>query len=89
VVDRHVAVAILDTDHFEEINDSFGHGVGDEVLRRIARVVLASFTGDAKVGRYGCEEFMARSITSASKWIGLSSVPTAHSTGPRLRGGTG
>jgi len=48
---------MLDIDHFKSVNDTFGHGVGDEVIVYLADT-LRSFLGDMDVaGRFGGEEF--------------------------------
>jgi diguanylate cyclase (GGDEF)-like protein len=49
------SVAILDLDHFKQINDTYSHATGDEVLRRVAEV-LRSAPGHA--ARHGGEEFI-------------------------------
>ncbi|MFV0624527.1 diguanylate cyclase [Sphingomonas sp. ac-8] len=49
-------MAICDVDHFKAINDRFGHGVGDSVLKGIAASLQAAF-GEHLVARYGGEEF--------------------------------
>ena len=52
------SVVLCDVDHFKRINDTYGHPVGDEVLRVIAQR-LKDCTGEkGKVGRYGGEEFL-------------------------------
>ena len=51
-------VAILDVDHFKQINDTFGHPVGDRVLKQIVRSVEETIRVSDKVGRYGGEEFL-------------------------------
>ena len=53
-----VSVLMIDVDHFKAINDSHGHAVGDEVLRRIARQISESVRrpGDF-AARHGGEEF--------------------------------
>lgn len=53
-----LTVLLMDLDHFKWVNDSFGHATGDEVLRRVARLVERSCReGDLAV-RYGGEEFV-------------------------------
>lgn len=53
-----LCVAILDLDHFKEVNDKFGHIVGDQVLRRLAEFLQRWFRGEDVVARWGGEEFM-------------------------------
>ena len=50
-------VLMLDLDHFKNINDTWGHPVGDEVLRRIARVLPECIRTVDSAYRYGGEEF--------------------------------
>jgi diguanylate cyclase (GGDEF)-like protein len=50
------AVAMVDIDHFKAINDTYGHAVGDQVLRKVASRVEA-VGGGGKAFRYGGEEF--------------------------------
>ncbi len=52
-----ISVAMLDVDHFKKLNDNFGHSVGDEVLKNVARVIRDSVGDQGFVGRYGGEEF--------------------------------
>jgi diguanylate cyclase (GGDEF)-like protein len=52
------AVALIDVDWFKRINDSFGHPVGDEVLRSVAITMFANIREGDKIGRYGGEEFL-------------------------------
>lgn len=47
----------VDVDYFKAINDTFGHAVGDQVLREIAANLQAAFGEDGKVGRIGGDEF--------------------------------
>ena len=51
-------VMLGDLDHFKSVNDGYGHVVGDEVLREVARRLLASVRSYDFVGRYGGEEFL-------------------------------
>lgn len=54
---RSDCVAVLDLDHFKVVNDSFGHDVGDAVLRRFAAVVREMVRDRDLVARIGGEEF--------------------------------
>lgn len=52
-------IAVLgDLDHFKLVNDTYGHPVGDEVLREVGRRLLSSVRSYDFVGRYGGEEFL-------------------------------
>ena len=52
-----VVLAMLDIDHFKRINDTFGHGAGDAVLRQMAALLSARFRASDIVARFGGEEF--------------------------------
>ena len=52
-----LSVAMIDLDHFKEINDSHGHQAGDSVLRAVAQIVNQAVRVEDVVGRYGGEEF--------------------------------
>jgi diguanylate cyclase (GGDEF)-like protein len=52
------SVMLLDVDHFKRINDSHGHRLGDEVLRWLARQIMAQCRDTDFVARYGGEEFV-------------------------------
>lgn len=53
-----LSVAIVGVDQFKSINDSHGHGCGDEVLQRLATLLSQSFRGEDIVARWGGEEFL-------------------------------
>ncbi|HEX5267580.1 MAG TPA: sensor domain-containing diguanylate cyclase [Acidimicrobiales bacterium] len=52
------AVVIIDLDHFKDVNDRHGHGVGDETLRRLATFLQSRIRDQDEVARYGGEEFL-------------------------------
>lgn len=51
------ALMMLDIDHFKQINDQFGHGVGDEVLEALSYLLQINLRSIDILGRYGGEEF--------------------------------
>lgn len=55
---RSLCCAVVDIDHFKSLNDRYGHQVGDEVLRIVARAILVSVRGGDVVGRPGGDEFL-------------------------------
>jgi diguanylate cyclase (GGDEF)-like protein len=52
------AVMMLDLDHFKDINDSWGHGVGDQVIKKIGRAVTGLVTGENMLSRMSGDEFV-------------------------------
>jgi diguanylate cyclase (GGDEF)-like protein len=54
-----LALVIFDLDHFKQVNDRFGHAVGDDALRTVANVLLDQGRGGDAVARTGGEEFAA------------------------------
>jgi diguanylate cyclase (GGDEF)-like protein len=55
---RNVSVLMVDADHFKTINDTYGHPVGDVVLKRIASLLQLEARRTDVVARYGGEEFV-------------------------------
>ncbi len=53
-----LSIIMADIDHFKRINDTFGHAVGDEILRRFAELVSKNIKGRDTAARYGGEEFI-------------------------------
>src|SRR5581483_381903 len=69
------SLALLDLDHFKQINDTYGHGVGDDALAAFGTTVRAVLRASDFVGRHGGEEFVvllpeterAQALTVAEK----------------------
>lgn len=53
---QHYAIAMLDVDHFKKFNDTYGHDMGDQVLKMVGSKIRM-VRGGGKVYRYGGEEF--------------------------------
>ena len=58
LTDRAVSIAIVDLDYFKNINDKFGHDVGDLVLIKFAQAAKDSLSNNDIFGRYGGEEWL-------------------------------
>ncbi len=54
---EEVTLVMFDIDHFKQINDNFGHAVGDEAIRMVGRMLKACSRDVDVCGRYGGEEF--------------------------------
>lgn len=63
-VDTEVTAMVIDLDRFKEINDTFGHKVGDAVLIGTARHIKSAVRGSALVARVGGEEFVVVDLAS-------------------------
>jgi diguanylate cyclase len=55
---KQLSLALIDLDWFKRINDSYGHPIGDEVLRTFAISIFANIRSFDRFGRYGGEEFL-------------------------------
>lgn len=75
------SLAIIDIDHFKQINDQHGHLVGDQVLQAFARLMKSLVNVDHFIGRWGGEEFiilmadttLAQAMEHAQAWCQLIS----------------
>ncbi|MDE1157670.1 MAG: EAL domain-containing protein [Neorhizobium sp.] len=54
---QHVALLYLDLDGFKEVNDAYGHGTGDQLIRGVAAGLKALVGGNAQLARVGGDEF--------------------------------
>jgi len=56
---RPLTLALIDADHFKQINDQHGHAIGDAVLQQLAQLLRENTRGSDLLLRYGGEEFLA------------------------------
>jgi diguanylate cyclase (GGDEF)-like protein len=63
---RPLSVAMIDIDHFKKINDSYGHPMGDQVIRNLAWFLRQRLRKTDLIGRYGGEEFLVVLPTAAA-----------------------
>lgn len=86
-----IIVGILDVDHFKEINDSFGHQTGDDIIRQVSAVLQKTLRKNDLIGRLGGDEYIfflndiedKEVVTSIAKRIlcGLNKVQFAEGIG--------
>lgn len=70
-------LAVVDIDHFKQVNDRFGHLYGDEVLILVANLLRSSFRSHDRIFRFGGEEFVVL--------LRATSLATAHKAFNRFR----
>jgi diguanylate cyclase len=56
-LERNTTIALIDIDHFKNINDSYGHIVGDTVLKLMSDALVRKLRDSDLIGRYGGDEF--------------------------------
>lgn len=56
---KNISILFLDIDHFKKVNDTYGHGIGDLVLRTVAETITKSVRDGDIVARWGGEEIVA------------------------------
>lgn len=56
-IKKPLSVAMIDIDHFKQVNDTHGHAVGDHVILTLARLLKERLRNSDAIGRYGGEEF--------------------------------
>lgn len=57
-LNQPLAVAIMDLDHFKQVNDQYGHDLGDRVLQEMAGILQNTLRANDVITRYGGEEFV-------------------------------
>src|SRR5439155_13456523 len=76
---RPLSVLMIDIDHFKQVNDTYGHATGDQVISEVARRLKTGVRTIDIPGRYGGEEFVLFLPETPLSGAGL--------LGNRLRGG--
>ncbi len=88
-----LSIIMFDIDNFKQINDTFGHLMGDQVLQRITKTVCAEIRSADLVGRYGGDEFVILlPQTSAQEALSLAerihtsvaAMPVENDKGPMV-----
>lgn len=72
-----ISCVFVDVDHFKRVNDTFGHGIGDDVLVGVARILLLGVREADACVRYGGEEFVV--------FLPASDERSAHEVADRIR----
>ncbi len=76
---KPLSCMLLDVDFFKRVNDTYGHQVGDLVLREVASIIRAQLRGSDVLSRYGGEEFSAL--------LANTSIDVAEEVAERIRRG--
>ncbi|MBQ9196725.1 MAG: EAL domain-containing protein [Clostridia bacterium] len=77
---QHIALILIDLDYLKEINDTYGHAVGDRVLKRVAEILQSSFRSVDMICRIGGDEFavvMTR-VNSSMRQLVLNKINQAN-----------
>lgn len=64
---RNISIIFFDIDHFKNVNDTYGHDVGDAVLRKVAETIQANLRADDTLARWGGEEMIASLLGANEK----------------------
>jgi diguanylate cyclase (GGDEF)-like protein len=70
--DQHAALIVIDLDYFKNVNDQYGHAVGDDVLQRAAFACGILLEPSDLFGRLGGEEFAILSVVSMERAVALA-----------------
>ena len=69
--ERNITLVLIDVDKFKEVNDTYGHEVGDLVLKKVASIIQANFRDSDYVCRIGGDEFavILRNVGAANRKV--------------------
>ncbi len=74
---KPVAVIMYDIDHFKEINDTYGHTIGDRILQHVTEIARHQLRSADVIGRYGGDEFVIL--------MPMTTAEHAHALAERIR----
>lgn len=66
---KHYGVVVFDLNNLKVINDSFGHNVGDKLIRDFSLILKSNANSNIFVGRYGGDEFIAFFLNEGKEYI--------------------
>lgn len=66
--DKTLSILMMDIDHFKQVNDTYGHAVGDRVLKEFANRIARNIRGVDLAARYGGEEFVVMMPDTPLDW---------------------
>ena len=84
-----LAILIADLDKFKNVNDTYGHSVGDEVLKTVAEILRKTLRTVDAIGRWGGEEFLVAlpNIPEADAMVAAERLRRAVESAPGIPGG--
>lgn len=84
-----LTVAMIDIDHFKSVNDTYGHPVGDQVIRSLAWLLKGRLRSSDLIGRYGGEEFILalQDVGPEEAWVVLDRIRADFARLPHVHAG--
>ena len=86
---RDSAMLLIDLDHFKQINDGYGHDIGDRALKRVAALLQENFRAEDHICRIGGDEFAVIMVHAGTALRGLVEEKIAHLNAILAEGGDG